>query len=118
MFMDIVANFCLISQVMLLNGRPDFLEMSENERMGLGLCRACRAISQYEEKCKIDPATVASFLGAANVKREPGNYDDQEGNGGHYGGGGGDDGPWPGGEGVGEQDIRQYMQVINLVLLN
>ena len=43
----------------LLNGRPDFLEMNENERMGLGLCRACRSISQYEEKCKIDPATVA-----------------------------------------------------------
>ena len=42
-----------------MNGRPDFLEMSENERIGLGLCRACRAISQYEEKCKIDPATVA-----------------------------------------------------------
>ena len=65
---------------------------------------------QYEEKCKIDPATVASFLGAANVKREPGSYD-QEGNG--QGGPqyGGDDGPWPPAEGLGEQDIRQYMQV-------
>ena len=96
---------------MPLNRHPDFLEMSENERMGLGLCRACRAISQYEEKCKIDPATVASFLGAANVKRE---FDpDQEGNG--QGGQYGDDGPWPG-EGIGEQDIRDVAMKTRIYL--
>ena len=46
-------------------------------------------------------------MGNANVKREPGNEED---NGGPYDGGGGDDGPWPA-DGIGEQDIRQYMQV-------
>ena len=88
---------------MPLNRPPDFLEMSEDERMGLGMCRACRSISQYEEKCKIDPARLPGFMGAANVKREFDPDADQEdnGQGGHYG----EDGPWAG-EGIGEQDIR------------
>ena len=92
---------------MPLNRPPDFLEMSEDERMGLGMCRACRSISQYEEKCKIDPARLPGFMGAANVKREFDPDADQEdnGQGGHYG----EDGPWAG-EGIGEQDIRHVTE--------
>ena len=50
-------------------------------------------------------------MGNANVKREPGNEED---NGEPYDGGGGDDGPWPA-DGIGEQDIRQYMQVSDVM---
>ena len=73
----------------------------------LSVLLSSQVVSTKLEPCKAIESCPCSFLGNANVKREPGNEED---NGGPYDGGGGDDGPWPA-DGIGEQDIRQYMQV-------